>query len=145
MSNSLIEKINIYITVDLQTINSYFNAHDPSPLYKKKINQKFEQYILSDVSSAKRYSAIFYILMARNKSPATPEEDDSVNAIFSPTPQTYEYPDPTAPSCSLSNRGSSTDAVEPPPSKRVKTRKASTAPPRSSPLPRMSPRRSLPM
>src|ERR1700759_3446199 len=62
MKKSLIDKINIYITVDLQTINGYFNAHDPSPLYKKKINQKFEQYILNDVSSAKRYSAIFYRL-----------------------------------------------------------------------------------
>jgi hypothetical protein len=62
MSQSLVEKINIYITVDVQTINSYFNAHDPSPLYKKKINQKFEQYILNDVASAKRYSAIFYKL-----------------------------------------------------------------------------------
>ncbi len=62
MSKSLTEKINIYITVDLQTINSYFNAHDPSPLYKKQINQKFEHYILSAVSSAKRYSAIFYKL-----------------------------------------------------------------------------------
>ncbi|MBV9964050.1 MAG: hypothetical protein JO072_17535 [Parafilimonas sp.] len=62
MRKSLIDKINIYITVDLQTINSYFNAHDTSPLYKKKINQKFEQYILNDVSSAKRYSAIFYKL-----------------------------------------------------------------------------------
>ena len=62
MAKSLIDKINIYITVDLQTINSYFNAHDTSPLYKKKINQKFEQYILNDVSSAKRFSAIFYKL-----------------------------------------------------------------------------------
>jgi len=50
--------------------------------------------IFSERSVDFRYSAIFYILMARNKSPATPEEgDDSVNAIFSPTPQTYEYPD----------------------------------------------------
>lgn len=62
MSKSLTEKINIFITVDLQTINGYFNAHDPSPLYKKQINQKFEKYILSAISSAKRYSAIFYKL-----------------------------------------------------------------------------------
>ncbi len=62
MSKSLTEKINIFITVDLQTINSYFNAHDPSPLYKKQINQKFEKYILSAVDAAKRYSAIFYKL-----------------------------------------------------------------------------------
>lgn len=62
MEQSFTEKINIFITVDLQTINSYFNAHDPSPLYKKQLNQKFEKYILNAVSSAKRYSAIFYKL-----------------------------------------------------------------------------------
>ncbi|MEO8711629.1 MAG: hypothetical protein ABI405_05865 [Parafilimonas sp.] len=62
MNKPLTEKIDIYIKVDLQTINSYFNVHDPSPLYKKKINQKFEHYILNDVSTAKRYSAIFYKL-----------------------------------------------------------------------------------
>jgi hypothetical protein len=62
MSKSLTEKINVYITVDFQTINSYFNAHDPSPLYKKQISQKFEHYILNSVEPAKRYSAIFYKL-----------------------------------------------------------------------------------
>lgn len=62
MSNSLTDKINVYITVDLKTVSSYFNAHDPSPLYKKQISQKFEKYILHAVTSAKRYSAIFYKL-----------------------------------------------------------------------------------
>lgn len=62
MNKSLTEKISIFITVDLQTVNTYFNAHDPSPLYKKQISQKFEHYILSAVCSAKRYSAIFYKL-----------------------------------------------------------------------------------
>lgn len=63
MDNKLYtEKIDIYITVDVQTINGYFNPHDPSPIYKKQINHKFEHYILTSVSSAKRYSAIFYKL-----------------------------------------------------------------------------------
>ncbi len=62
MSQSLTDKINIYISVDLKTVQGYFNAHDPSPIYKKQINQKFESYILNAVSSAKRYSAIFYKL-----------------------------------------------------------------------------------
>jgi len=54
MSQSFTEKINIFITVDLQTINGYFNAHDPSPLYKKQISQQFENYILNAIGSAKR-------------------------------------------------------------------------------------------
>lgn len=60
MSDSLTDKINIYITVDMQTVSFYFNAHDPSPLYKKQLNQQFERYIFNSVKSAKRYSAIFY-------------------------------------------------------------------------------------
>lgn len=62
MSKLYTEKIDIFITVDVQIINSYFNSHDPSPIYKKQINQKFEHYILNTVNSAKRYSAIFYKL-----------------------------------------------------------------------------------
>lgn len=62
MSQSHTDKINIYISVDMQTVKGYFNAHDPSPLYKKQINQNFEKYILNAVCSAKRYSAIFYKL-----------------------------------------------------------------------------------
>lgn len=62
MNQSPTEKINVFITVDLQTVHTYFNAHDPSPLYKKQISQKFENYILNAVCSAKRYSAIFYKL-----------------------------------------------------------------------------------
>lgn len=62
MSQSLTSKIHIFITVDLPTINGYFNTHDPSPLYKKELNQKFEEYIHNAVCCAKRYSAIFYKL-----------------------------------------------------------------------------------
>ena len=62
MSQSLTSKIHIFITVDLPTISGYFNPHDPSPLYKKELNQKFEEYILNAVHAAKRYSAIFYKL-----------------------------------------------------------------------------------
>ena len=75
MSTSLTDKINIYIAVDLQTVSHYFNEHDPSPLYKKQINQKFEKYILNAVCSAKRYSAIFYKLNCKgaiNKQYAEP-------------------------------------------------------------------------
>lgn len=62
MSTSLTSKINIFITVDVQTISSYFNTHDPSPLYKKELNQQFEEYIVNAVCSAKRYSSLFYKL-----------------------------------------------------------------------------------
>jgi hypothetical protein len=62
MSKSLTKKINVFLTVDFQTINSYFNPHDPAPLYKRQINYKLEEYIMASVLTAKRYSVIFYKL-----------------------------------------------------------------------------------
>ncbi|MEP6513642.1 MAG: hypothetical protein ABJA79_07225 [Parafilimonas sp.] len=67
MNESLTNKINIFLTVDLQTINSYFNAHDPSPLYKKQLCHQFEQYILKSVASARRNSIVFYKLKCTNE------------------------------------------------------------------------------
>jgi hypothetical protein len=52
--------VSIFLTVDSQTIGDYFNAHDPAPLYKRHLSHKFEQYIMSSVISAKRYSTIKY-------------------------------------------------------------------------------------
>jgi hypothetical protein len=52
--------ISIFLTVDSQIIGDYFNAHDPAPLYKRQLSHKFEQYIMSSVISAKRYSTIKY-------------------------------------------------------------------------------------
>jgi len=59
-SKSLSKGISIFLTVDSQTIGDYFNAHDPAPLYKKHLSHKFEQYIMSSVVAAKRYSTIKY-------------------------------------------------------------------------------------
>lgn len=62
MNSSFPKKINIFISVDVPTISTYFNAHDPAPLYKRQLSHQFEQYIMNSVSSAKRFSVIFYKL-----------------------------------------------------------------------------------
>lgn len=67
MKENLAKKINIFISVDVQTINTYFNAHDPAPLYKRQLSHQFEQYILNSVAHAKRYSIIFYKLKCSNE------------------------------------------------------------------------------
>jgi hypothetical protein len=54
------DKIDIFLTVDRQTIHSYFNAHDPAPIYKRQLSHQLEEYIRTSVGSAKRYTAIFY-------------------------------------------------------------------------------------
>ena len=62
MSKSLTKKINIFLTVDLQTIDSYFNKHDPAPLYKRQLSHQLVDYIKTSVETAKRHSVIFYKL-----------------------------------------------------------------------------------
>jgi hypothetical protein len=66
MSGSFPKKINIFISVDVQTISTYFNAHDPAPLYKRQLSHQFEQYILNSITNAKRFSVIFYKLKCSN-------------------------------------------------------------------------------
>lgn len=67
MNEGMPRKINIFISVDVQTINTYFNAHDPAPLYKRQLSHQFEQYILNTVAHAKRYSIVFYKLKCSNE------------------------------------------------------------------------------
>jgi hypothetical protein len=66
-SELLSERVNVYLTVDSQMLGSYFNVHDPAPIYKRKISHQLEEYIMASVRSAKRYSAIFYKLKCTNK------------------------------------------------------------------------------
>lgn len=62
MNDSASDRISIYLSIDTQTLKDYFNAHDPSPIYKRQLSHQLEQYIMNSVSSAKRYSALFYKL-----------------------------------------------------------------------------------
>lgn len=64
----LLKKITIFLTVDEKTIDSYFNAHDPSPIYKRQLNQDFEAYIMSSIVAIKRYSAVRYKLVCNQES-----------------------------------------------------------------------------
>ena len=62
MSNTLFSKINIFFKVSDQTIDNYFNANDPAPIYKRQLSQEFEEYIMNYALSIKRYSAVTYKL-----------------------------------------------------------------------------------
>jgi hypothetical protein len=63
----LSERINIYLTVDTQMLASYFNIHDPAPIYMRKLSHHLEEYIINSVKPAKRYSPIFYKLKCTSK------------------------------------------------------------------------------
>jgi hypothetical protein len=62
MSNALFKKINIFLKVNEQTIDSYFNSNDPAPIYKRQLSQEFEEYIIKYESSIKRYTSVTYKL-----------------------------------------------------------------------------------
>jgi len=64
----ILKRITIYLTIDENTIDSYFNVHDPSPLYKRQLNQDFEMYIMSSLVAIKRYSVIRYKLVCKQES-----------------------------------------------------------------------------
>lgn len=68
MSNLLLKKITIYITVDEEVINSYFNQHDPSPLYKRQLSHDFEKYLMSSIVAIKRYTELRYKLVCNKES-----------------------------------------------------------------------------
>jgi hypothetical protein len=68
MSKMLLKRITIFLTVDAQTIDSYFNAHDPSPIYKRQLSHEFEKYIMNSIVAVKRYSTLRYKLVCSNES-----------------------------------------------------------------------------
>lgn len=62
MSESISDRINIFLTVDAQTVSGYFNDHDPAPIYKRQLSHRLEEYIMACSRSTKRYSVLFYKL-----------------------------------------------------------------------------------
>ncbi len=60
MKNKVLGRVSIFISVDQQVINTYFNTHDPAPLYKRQLSHQFEQYLLKSAEPVKRYTVVFY-------------------------------------------------------------------------------------
>ena len=67
MSKIASKGVNIFLALDKNTIQSYFNPHDTSPIYKRQLSLKFEQYLAQCVRSCKRYDPIFFKLNSSNK------------------------------------------------------------------------------
>ena len=67
MDKILLKNITIFLTVDEQTIDSYFNVHDPSPIYKRQLSHEFEKYISSSIVAIKRHSVLRYKLVCTDE------------------------------------------------------------------------------
>jgi hypothetical protein len=50
----------IYVRLDEKTVHSYFNQHDPAPLYKRQLGHEFEQYIYNSLLTSKRNAVFKY-------------------------------------------------------------------------------------
>jgi hypothetical protein len=58
MSKALSKRIDIFLSVDSNTVNQYFNPHDPAPIYKRQLRHDFVQYMWESVTTYKKYSTI---------------------------------------------------------------------------------------
>jgi hypothetical protein len=63
----VVKKITVFITADSNSIFSYFNAHDPSPVYSRQLSQEFEKYLDNCIVRANRYSEINYRVVCLSK------------------------------------------------------------------------------
>jgi len=60
MKDYLPKTINVYVTLDQNLIQGYFNPHDPAPIYKRQLSHNFGLYLMENVALFKRYDVIFY-------------------------------------------------------------------------------------
>lgn len=66
-TETIARKITVYITADSNSIFSYFNAHDPSPVYSRQLSQEFEKYLENCIVRAGRFSEINYKVVCLSK------------------------------------------------------------------------------
>jgi hypothetical protein len=60
MNQSISSKLAVFLSVDQQSMATYFNNHDPAPMYKRQLNHAFEQYIMTSIRAVKRYTELSY-------------------------------------------------------------------------------------
>ena len=58
MPKSSIPKISIYLRIDSNSINNYFNPHDPARLDRRQLGQEFKNYLDTAVANAGRHTKI---------------------------------------------------------------------------------------
>lgn len=67
MRKSLSKKINIFLSLDRNILQGYYNVQDPSPLYKRQLSHEFEEYIMTCAKSTKRDSKVNYKISYRSE------------------------------------------------------------------------------
>lgn len=58
MPKSATKKISIFLKIDSDSINAYFNQHDPARLDRRQLGHDFQDYLNASVASARRDTII---------------------------------------------------------------------------------------
>jgi len=67
MSTALTKRISIFFSLDRQKIETYFNSHDPAPVYKRQLHPDFIEYMETSVSAYRKLSRIQYKLTCKEE------------------------------------------------------------------------------
>lgn len=59
--------ITIFLSLNPDIFKGYFNAQDPSPMYKRQLSHEFEQYIMTCIRPAKRDYTLNYKISYKNE------------------------------------------------------------------------------
>jgi len=60
MKKPATKKVNIFLSLEQDIFKGYFNAQDPTPIYKRQLSHEFELYIMTCIRSAKRDARFNY-------------------------------------------------------------------------------------
>ena len=63
----LVKRITVYITADSNSIFTYFNTHDPAPVYARQLSHEFQDYLNDCIIRANRYTVINYKIVCASK------------------------------------------------------------------------------
>ena len=58
MRKQAVQRVSIYLRIDADSINHYFNPHDPARLDKRQLGQEFKNYLDTAIATAGRYTTI---------------------------------------------------------------------------------------
>jgi hypothetical protein len=67
MNKPSLKKINIFLSLDKDILNGYFNPQDPAPIYKRQLSHEFEEYLMICIKSAKRDTLFNYKISHKNE------------------------------------------------------------------------------
>lgn len=61
------KRVTVFLTADSESIQTYFNPHDPSPIYNRQLSTEFEMYLSRSIREVKRYTIINYKITCKSK------------------------------------------------------------------------------